>query len=173
MIGHIARFVPQKNTLFLIDIFAEIAKKEPRAFLVLVGDGELREPALQKLENLGLQEKALWLGYQKDIPPLYHAIDAFLLPSLYEGLPIVGVEAQMNGLPVIYSSEITSEAAVCDLARFVSLNDSPRRWADVVLNAIESNQNRKGRKQEILNAGMDSEREGKRLTEYYIMLQSA
>lgn len=170
VIGHLARFVPQKNTMFVADIFEEIAKKEPKAVLLLIGDGELRDPVLQKLKKMELKDKVLWMGYQKDIPPLYHAMDAFLLPSLYEGLPIVGVEAQMNGLPCFFSTQVTQETAVCDLAHFIPLNTPPEVWAEKILYSVYQNTNRTGREKDVTVSRMNSRQEGKRLTNYYIQL---
>lgn len=102
VIGHIARFTAQKNSLFLIDIFYEIYKLEPKAKLLLIGDGDLKEAMMTKIHQLHMEDSVVYLGRREDILQFYNAMDCFLLPSLYEGLPIVGIEAESTGLPVFF-----------------------------------------------------------------------
>ena len=109
VIGHIGRFVEQKNHRFLIDVFAEVKKKKKNAKLVLVGQGPLREEIEEKVKNLGLEKDVFFLGQRRDTNKLYSVFDVFCLPSLYEGLPVVGVEAQANGVPCVFSDRITKE----------------------------------------------------------------
>ena len=109
VIGHIGRFVEQKNHRFLIDIFAEVKKSKPNAKLVLAGQGPLREEMEEKVKSLGLEKDVFFLGQRSDTNKLYSVFDVFCLPSLYEGLPVVGVEAQANGVPCIFSKNITKE----------------------------------------------------------------
>ena len=97
VIGHIGRFVEQKNHRFLIDIFNEIYKKNNKSILLLAGQGPLVEGIKEKVDKLGLIDNVLFLGQRNDASELYQAFDVFLLPSLYEGLPVVGVEAQAAG----------------------------------------------------------------------------
>lgn len=109
VIGHVGRFVPQKNHTFLIDVFAKVKKTRPEAKLMLIGQGPLEEKIRGKVHRLGLEKDVLFLGQRNDVNKLYSAMDVFVLPSLYEGLPVVGVEASVNGLPCILSSTITDE----------------------------------------------------------------
>jgi len=102
VLGHIGRLTEQKNTLFIIDIFAEVLKIEPEAILLIIGEGNLREEMIKKVSESGLSESVLYLGRREDIHQFYNAMDSFLLPSLYEGLPVVGVEAETHGLPVFF-----------------------------------------------------------------------
>lgn len=133
VIGHIGRFVEQKNHRFLIDVFNEIHKKNSNSLLLLVGQGPLKKEIENKVEELKLNDSARFLGQRNDINELYQAFDVFLLPSLYEGLPVVGVEAQAMGLLCIFSDDMTKETKVLDTTRFISLNTSAEEWATIIL----------------------------------------
>lgn len=100
--GFIGRYVPQKNPLFLIDIFNEIVKQQENAILVMIGFGELVDEMHDRIECYGVTNKVVDLGRRDDIKQFYNAFDAFLLPSLYEGMPVVGIEAQCSGLPTFF-----------------------------------------------------------------------
>lgn len=169
VIGHIGRLTEQKNTLFIIDIFNEIVQKEPRARLLVIGDGNLREAMLTKIDEYNIREKVLYLGRREDIPQFYNAMDCFLLPSLYEGLPVVGVEAENCGLPMFFSTEIPKESSACeDLGVFISLEKSPDEWANLILEAVKKNMPiRTGRTEEVKSAGFDSTSEANKLLRYY------
>ena len=169
VVGHIGRFTPQKNSIHLIEIFAAIARKEPRAVLCLIGDGELKEEMFKKIEELGIKDQVNYLGRREDIQQFYNAMDCFLLPSLYEGLPVVGLEAESCGLPMFFSTEVTEEANACELGHFISLSESEDVWADEILYAIKNNISiRRSHAKEVAAAGFDSESESKRLQQYYI-----
>jgi glycosyltransferase EpsF len=133
VVGHVGRFVPQKNHTFLIDIFTEVVKKRHESVLLLVGDGPLREKTEQKVAKLGLSEKVLFLGQCADTPALMMAMDVFVLPSLYEGLPVVGIEAQAAGLPCMLSDEMTAETKVLDKTIFVPFSNSTAQWAEAIM----------------------------------------
>ena len=170
VIGHIGRFTAQKNTLFIIDIFNEIAKKEPKAKLLMIGHGELEEDMMNRVKKYGLENKVLNLGKREDIHQFYNAMDGFLLPSLYEGLPVVGVEAECCGLPVFFSTEIPRESSPCvDIGFFINLDKSAEKWANVILKIILNNiERRTSRSCDIEDAGFDSYIQGRNLTEYYL-----
>ena len=124
VIGHIGRFKAQKNHTFLIDIFNELHKKNPNSLLLLVGQGPLKEEIENKVKELQLNDSVRFLGQRNDVNELYQAFDVFCLPSLYEGLPVVGVEAQASGLLCIFSDDMTKETKVLDTTEFLSLNQS-------------------------------------------------
>lgn len=169
VIGHIGRFVTQKNPLFLLDIVAEVFKREKDAVLLLIGDGALKEEMQKKIETLGISKQIKYLGRREDIQQFYNAMDAFLLPSLYEGLPVVGLEAQSCGLPMFFSTEVTSEASVCELGHFLKLSDSPQKWAEEIIKAMKKNMPvRKSRAKDVAKAGFDSVSEALRLQKYYL-----
>lgn len=137
VIGHVGRFSKQKNHTFLLDIFAKILELQPKAILLLVGDGPLRPEVEAKAQSLGLSEHVLFAGLRKDVPALMRGVmDVLVLPSLYEGLPLVLMETQTAGLPSIISSTITDEADIIKpLIIRQSLNDSPLTWAQTVIQA--------------------------------------
>lgn len=134
-IGHVGRFMEQKNHLFLLEIVAEVAKQEPKMRLLLIGDGSLRPEIEQKVIQLGLTDHIIFAGLRPDVPNLMlGAMDVFLLPSFYEGLPLVLLEAQAAGLPCIFSDVITEEVdLVKPLVRRISLSKSPFAWAETIL----------------------------------------
>ncbi|MBO4818716.1 MAG: glycosyltransferase [Firmicutes bacterium] len=168
VIGHIGRLTPQKNSVRLIEIFSAIAKKEPKAVLCLIGDGELKGDVLGRIKELGIEDRVDYLGRREDIHQFYCAMDCFLLPSLYEGLPVVGLEAESGGLPMFFSTEITREANACELGHFMALSASDEEWADEVLAAVYENMpRRRSYSKEVSEAGFDSRSEAKRLQEYY------
>lgn len=170
VIGHIGRLTIQKNTLFVIDIFNEIAKINKNTVLLIIGDGDLRNQMLRKIKEYNLEGKVLYLGRREDIQQFYNAMDCFLLPSLYEGLPLVGVEAQCSGLPVFFSSQVPKETKICkNLCNFIDISLGAEYWANEILKNIK-NIERKDCSSEVKNNGFDSTIEGKKLEEYYINL---
>ena len=168
VIGHIGRFTPQKNSVHLIEIFAAVAKKEPKAVLCLIGDGELKEEMMAKIDELGIKGQVNYLGRREDIQQFYNAMDMFLLPSLYEGLPVVGLEAESCGLPMFFSTEVTREANACELGHFIDLAENETVWADEILKAVRENMpKRRSHAKEVAEAGFDSASEAMRMQRYY------
>lgn len=133
VIGHVGRFHPQKNHDFLIDIFQVIHQQNQDAVLLLVGDGELRREIELKVERLGLKENVIFGGIRADVPDLLQAMDVFLFPSLYEGLPVTLVETQAACLPSVVSDSITREVELTDSINYISLQHSSSYWAEEVL----------------------------------------
>ncbi len=136
LIGHIGRFTKQKNHDFLLQIFAEILEKNNNALLMLVGDGELKDSIQIKGCELGITDKIIYMGVRKDIPEILAGMDVFVFPSLYEGMPNTVIEAQAAALPCIIADTITNEANITGLVKYKSLNDSPREWAEEIINAV-------------------------------------
>ncbi len=134
VIGHIGRMDSnQKNHVFLLEIFSEICKINDESILLLIGDGCLREKFEKKTSNLQLKDKVKFLGVRSDIPDLLQSMDIFLFPSMYEGLPIVLIEAQASGLKCIISSTITKEVEITNLIEFIPLDKSAKYWANKAL----------------------------------------
>ncbi|MBQ7154788.1 MAG: glycosyltransferase family 1 protein [Synergistaceae bacterium] len=131
--GHAGRFMHQKNHMFLIDIFSALKKFKPEAVLLLVGDGPLQNMIREKVNALGLSDDVIFTGSVYDMENYYQAMDVFILPSLYEGLPVVGSEVQVSGLPMLCANTVTPETKFCDKFRFMSLNNSPSEWAEEAL----------------------------------------
>ena len=168
VIGHIGRFMYQKNHTFLIDIFEKIAKREKNAVLMLAGDGELIENIKEKVHTLGLDEKVIFTGNVSNVNELYQAMDLFVLPSLYEGLPVVGIEAQTAGLPCVFSNTITEEVAITENVKFLDLKKSSSEWAKEAICVLKQSVDRKNMYEEITNKGYNIKIEAKKLQEKYI-----
>ena len=132
VLGHIGRFSEPKNHLFLIDVFKEVNKNIPNSYLVLVGDGEKRKYIEQKVIELGLSEKVLFLGVRVDVDRILQAFDVFVLPSLYEGLGIVAIEAQSSGLPCLISDMVSDECMITDHIWKVPLYSDALCWYEKI-----------------------------------------
>lgn len=169
VIGHIGRFVAQKNHDFLIDIFNEIHKKNNNSILLLAGQGPLMEDIKNKVKELNLEDSVKFLGQRNDANELYQAFDVFLLPSLYEGLPVVGVEAQAAGLLCYLSDDMTKETKVLDITKFMSLNNTPEEWADNILDDVKKYK-RIDTSKEMTAKNFNIKEEAKKLEEYYLNL---
>jgi glycosyltransferase involved in cell wall biosynthesis len=130
VIGHVGRFDVQKNHDFLIDIFEQYKKLDPNAFLLLIGEGQLKREIQEKVRNLGLQSDVIFTGLRSDVPHLLKgAMNMFLFPSKFEGLGLAVVEAQAAGLKCLVSEEVPHEAKVSDGCYFFSLSFSAVEWA--------------------------------------------
>ena len=167
IIGNVARFKKQKNHTFLIDIFAEIHKKNDQTFLVLVGQGELEEEMKKKVSQLGLENCVDFLGARNDVPTLLQVFDLFLLPSLFEGLPLVGIEAQAAGLPVVASNTVTPETDITGNVTFFPLDLSASEWADKILDICASF-TRKDLTEKVREAGYDIKQTAQWLQNFYL-----
>lgn len=133
VIGHVGRFVFPKNHVFLLDAFAAALKKKPHMVLLLIGDGQLRPKMEEKAQQLGIGAQVIFLGLRSDVQDLYNAMDLFVLPSHYEGLPVVGVEAQANGLSCLFSTAVTRETKLTKNAAFFELSQGAERWAEKIV----------------------------------------
>lgn len=165
VIGHVGRFNPQKNHDFLIDIFYEVQKINEDAVLLLIGEGYLFHKIKEKVEQLGINNKVRFLGLRRDIKALMQAMDLFLFPSLFEGLPVVLVEAQAAGLRCITSTGVTAEANLTGDVEFINLDQSPIEWAQCIL----SKDNKRHDYKDILTAkGYNSEESVQALSKFYL-----
>lgn len=165
VVGHVGRFMYQKNHAFLIDVFREVARQNPKAILMLVGDGELRPEIEQKVAAYNLTDKVCFLGLRKDVKQLYNCMDIFVLPSWYEGLPVVSVEAQANGLLSIFSDQITKESALTKSVDFLSLNSRAIEWAAHILHI--HNRRNMNAILELKKVGFDIKERSKFLEKWY------
>lgn len=123
VIGHVGRFAYQKNHEYLIEVFAKVKGMVPLAVLLLVGEGDLRGKVEHQVKSLGLANDVIFYGVSHNVSELFQAMDVFVLPSHFEGLPIVGVEAQAAGLPVLFSSTITKEAKLIDEVHYLAIDE--------------------------------------------------
>ena len=133
VIGHVGRFAAQKNHIFLIDIFAGICKENDNARLLLVGDGELYADIAERVNRLGLESIVLFVGARSDVDKYMSAMDIFVLPSLFEGLGLVGVEAQTAGLRVLASENIPRAMDITGSVDFLKLNKGI--WIQAIINS--------------------------------------
>ena len=153
VIGHIGRFMEQKNHRFLVDIFQQVYAQDNNALLFLVGCGDLENEIREKIKALGLEQNVIFAGVRSDVPQLLSAMDVFVFPSFYEGMPNTVIEAQATGLPCIIADTITKEADITGLVQYLSLKDTSEKWASVALNAISKE--RKDTKSDFINNKYD------------------
>jgi glycosyltransferase involved in cell wall biosynthesis len=164
-VGHVGRFALQKNHRFLIEIFHALTELEPDAQLVLAGEGDLVDEVLEQIDKLGLEDRVHYLGPRRDIPALMNAFDVLLLPSFFEGLPVVGVEAQAAGLPVITSTGVTRELPIDELSTYLPLTDTAMQWARVVQRALATP--RRDTSEEMVRRGYDVETAARVMQQMY------
>lgn len=165
VIGHIGRFNEQKNHDFLIEVFKAVHQKNKNALLVLAGEGHLRPIIERKVEKLGLSDNVRFLGVRSDVSKLLQGIDIFLFPSLFEGLPVVMIEAQAAGLRCIVSDTITSETDVTGRIKFISLRESAEIWAQTILDTTYEHEDTS---ESLRRKGYDTATMADWLSEYYM-----
>ncbi|MFR3588686.1 glycosyltransferase [Eisenbergiella massiliensis] len=154
VIGHVGRFVYQKNHDFVIDIFNEIVKTIPNALLILVGIGELQAYIKAKVVQYDLETKIIFYGVTDDVANLMQAMDSLVFPSKFEGLGMVAIESQCAGLPTIVSDMLPKEVEITNYIKKISLSKSAREWADEILN-FSSSINRKNCGDAVREKGYD------------------
>lgn len=132
VVGHVGRFSNQKNHLFLIDIFAELIKQYNNCKLLLIGSGETQEEVKLKVKHMGLSDDVIFAGNVQNVNEYMQVMDVFVLPSLYEGLPIVGVEVQASGLPVVVSASVSEELKLTENVCYVQLGN-PTAWVTEII----------------------------------------
>lgn len=174
VIGHVGRFSYQKNHEFLINIFNKIYKTEKNAILLLVGDVVEDDcyfkQTKHRVNELGLQDNVLFLGLRTDVSEIVQAMDCFVLPSYFEGLPLVGLEAQAAGLPCFVSEVITRELAITPLIQYISLNDGSEIWAKKILQM--KNTHRRNMSSQIEAAGYNICNEVRKIEDFYSIMES-
>lgn len=161
VIGHIGRFAYQKNHEFIIKLFYEIIKAKPNAILLLIGKIEQTNQIFINTKNLvkqlGLEDKVLFLNARNDVADLYQIMDCFILPSHFEGLPIVGIEAQAAGLKCVVSKNISRELQITNLVKFIGLNENIKLWVKEILSA--ETLKRENMYEKIISTGYDIKKE--------------
>ena len=168
VVGHAGRFNLQKNHEFLIEIFAKIHEKNSDSVLLLFGTGDLQNRIKNKVSLMGLEDCIVFCGASNVMNEMYQAMDIFLMPSLFEGLPVTGIEAQAAGLPMILSNNITREVAIAPNVEYVPLDESTDVWADVALKYKDSF--RKDYCTDLKEAGFSREDMAKLFQTYYLEL---
>lgn len=165
VIGHVGRFSYQKNHEFLIYLFKAVVEKKKNARLLLIGKGPLEERVDCLVRQFGLTDKVCFVGACDDVNGWLQAMDVFVLPSRFEGLPIVAIEAQAAGLPCFVSDSVTKETAVTDQIIFLPLEVSA--WREGILSGIKRRGNRSNYAKQVSMAGYDMERYIKVLEDLY------
>ncbi|MFC6163338.1 glycosyltransferase [Lactiplantibacillus dongliensis] len=155
VVGHVGRFATTKNHTFILDVFKEILKTQPNAILVLIGVGPLKKDMIKKAELLKITSNVKFMGEVVNVNEYLQAMDVFILPSIFEGLPISGVEAQASGLHCVYSSNISQEADITGNVQFLGLNEGIEKWASTII--AESKICRQSEKGKVAKAGFDVE----------------
>lgn len=167
IVGHVGNFTPAKNHLFLLEVFQEMLKVEPKARLVLVGGGDGMNSVQERAKAMGIQKQIIFTGVRTDVNRLMQAIDVFVFPSLYEGLPVTMVEAQASGVPCIISDHVSKECIVTrGLVTSKRLDESPEQWAKHILQ--QSRRSRENHIEEIRKAGYDISTAAKQLESFYL-----
>lgn len=170
VIGSVGRLSVEKNTLFLIDLFAELVKVKKDSICVIVGDGDLMNKVKCKVKELKLDEKVIFTGVSNDVQGWLSVMDVVVYPSLYEGFPVAVLESEANGVPSILSDKIPNEVDVTGLSRCVPLSVSPEQWAKEVIVQLESYKSLSERhkyKEVVRKAGYDIKQTAKDLEKYY------
>lgn len=170
VIGHIGRFTKQKNHKRLIEIYEEVFKKNQNTALLLCGMGNLKDKIKEMIQGKEYQNKIMFLGNRRDVPELLMSMDAFLMPSLYEGFPIAAIEAQAAGNDVYISDKITKEIQVCDAVSWFSLDENNRIIADKIICKKTIDKLRLERNREVETAGYDIKNTVKQLSDIYCKL---
>jgi glycosyltransferase involved in cell wall biosynthesis len=167
IIGNIGRFTYQKNHLFLLKIFKEILEKRKDAFLFLIGDGFLQEKIKKKAKMYNIIDKIIFIEHTSVVNEFMQLFDIFLLPSRFEGLPIVGIEAQSTGLPCFFSDVITKEVNITNNCFFLSLKEKPKFWAEKIIQ-YSYTYKRKDCSDIVYKAGFDLKMSAKKIENIFI-----
>lgn len=170
IIGYVGRLTEQKNPFFLIDVFYEIHKIDSQTELWIIGEGELLEAISKKVKDTGLDNSVVLWGRRNDVSDMMQAMDIFILPSLYEGLSIVAVEAQASGLPVYASDSISDEHRITSLINFLPLSLGAKKWAEKIASDIGHLPMRRNMTEEMRESGYEITLASRKLEEFYLSI---
>lgn len=166
VVGHVGRLAKIKNQCFLADIFKCILEENSNSVLLIAGDGEYEEKIREHIQALGISERVIFAGAVNDPAPFLFAMDAFVLPSFSEGIPIAAIEAQTAGLKTICSDKVPAEAAVTGLCTFMPLEASAEEWAEHIISQCDG-YDRRSFAEEVKAAGYDIKETAKQLEKIY------
>ena len=165
--GYAGRMAPAKNLGFLISVFAELHRRNGNSVLWMVGEGDERKKLRAQAEKLGLGQSVVFFGQRTDVNDLMQGMDAFVFPSLMEGLGMVAIEAQASGLPTLVSDGVPDDVMITPLVRKVSLKASASEWTDAILEQMAAHPVRKNYTEELAKAGYDVRDEARKMMEFY------
>ena len=168
VIGHVGRLAPQKNQKKLLEAFAQLHRMNTDAHLVIIGTGELDAKLKAYAKELGVDSAVTFTGVLSNVNEWYSAFDVFVMTSLYEGLPVVAIEAQAADLPCVLCDTITPEVQITDRVRFLGLKDSAEAWAQAILDCAAKT--RESRADALIRAGYDIRVEAERMQNLYLDL---
>ena len=166
VIGHVGRLSYQKNHKLLIEIFYEFLKVESNSLLILVGVGEKEEEIKKQIHELGIDSKVKFLGNRNDVNELYQAMDVFVMPSFFEGVPVVGIEAQFSDLPCVFSDKVPMEVKFNSKTKFVALGSTLDEWVKVIKKS--ENLERNSQNENLQNSQYDIKVAHSILENYYL-----
>lgn len=172
VVGFVGRYCSQKNPFLLIDIFQGVVKRHPQSVLLAIGEGELLPKVKQKVHKLGLADHVKLLDPRLDVNRYYQAMDVLVLPSRYEGLGLVGIEAQAAGLPCVFSDGVPEETKILESTAFVKLDAPVDHWAAAVLQGVKKYP-RRDTTLEMRKAGYDIRLEAWKQERFYLQLLTA
>ncbi len=164
VIGNVGKFFKQKNHRYLLKIYKKVEEENKDSVLLLIGKGPLKSKIQSEIEKDKLNNKVIFLEDRRDVAQLMQAMDVFVLPSLYEGLPLVGIEAQVAGLKCCFSNSITKELKISSNIKYLDLKKKADEWKDYILEKYE----RKSEIDTIRASGYDIEIEAKKLERLYM-----
>ena len=173
VVGHVGHFSYQKNHAFLLSVFAEIARREPKAHLLIIGEGDGKAEVQEQAQRLNVSDKVFFYGATENVPPLLWVMDAFVFPSRFEGCGNALLEAQAAGLPCFASKGvIPQDVAVTPLMCWLALSDHPAQWAEAIL-ANRGKTPRLAHDAEIIQAGYDLSAMADSLKQIYLRASGA
>ena len=152
LFGHVGRFHESKNPIFLLEVFGQLHNKIPNSKLVMVGEGELRTQIEEKIRQLKIEKDVYLLGTRNDVKSILQAMDCFLFPSCWEGVPVTVIEAQAAGLPCFVSDTVTKDVGASDLVHYLPIQNGTEPWVKAI---TEADLERKDVAEEIKQAGFD------------------
>lgn len=168
VLGHVGRFMPQKNHAFLIDVFAKVHERNADAKLLLVGEGPCESEIREKVCRAGLSEQVLFLGLRADVDRLLQAVDVCVMPSLYEGLSLSTVEAQTSGAYCVFSDTVSAECKMTDNVEFLSLDENLSAWAEHIISGAPAE--RTDKSAQIAANGYDIRTTARYLHDFYTQM---
>lgn len=166
VIGNVASLSKPKNISFLIDVFYEFHKCNEKSILLVVGDGKLKSSLYEHVKELDIEQYVIFTGKRDDVGEVLSAMDIFVMTSFYEGFPNALLEAQCSGLKCVVSDTITREVNA-GLCTYISLDDIPKRWSEIINESISSSGERDGAYLSIKEKGFSVNEEMKKLMEMY------
>lgn len=166
VIGHIGRFSYQKNHEKLISIFNCYLKSNPNAFLIMIGEGETKDDTKKTVKNLEIDKNVIFVEPNGEINKYMQAMDCFVMPSRFEGLPVVTVEAQAAALPIVISDTVSKKCALTDLVSFVPLEADDSVWREAINEALKKQ--RYSRFEELKQKGYDIKENADKMQHFYM-----